>query len=142
MSIIQQIRKPISLIDPNIVLENGRVVYGTDVTGVNTISHKVGNGVSTYSQLTELVGNNGAISTTLSRTAGAIAGSDPNFYIDLSAAGLPAFPASLSVYVSNTGFSSDYVPISPVNYNPITGILSGMNSPVDFPDQVVMVVYI
>ena len=50
---IIHVRKLVSLIDPTEQFENGRVIYGTDQSN-NTISHKVGNGVTAYNLLPEM----------------------------------------------------------------------------------------
>ena len=53
---IRNINKPISKIDPNIILANGQVVYGKNSAGV-TVSHKVGDGITPYHSLPELAGS-------------------------------------------------------------------------------------
>jgi hypothetical protein len=84
----------------------------------------------------------GSTALQLNKTSTDITGEDPDFQISLSLDGVPAFPASMNVYISTTGLDADYAPVSPVNYNPVTKILHGMNDPLAFPDQKVKVVVI
>ena len=75
---------------------------------------------------------------TLNKTAADVTGADPNFKIDLSAAGLPSFPTSIAVYIDAAG-DGNYLLQGPVQYKPSTKILSGMISPVDFPNQLIKI---
>lgn len=79
----------------------------------------------------------------LEKTAADIIGTDPDFKIDLSTDGLPDFPASLKVYIDVIGDEEtpDYQAIDPVIYNASTKILSGMNSPEDFPNQKIKIIF-
>ncbi|WP_158993430.1 hypothetical protein [Mucilaginibacter sp. L196] len=72
-------------------------------------------------------------------TASAILGADPNFYVSLSAYSVPAFPKSISAYVDSAGTGA-YVLVSPLQYDPVNMILSGLDSPTDFPNQQIMIV--
>jgi len=75
------------------------------------------------------------------KTALNITGTDPDFSISLLNDGIPAFPASLSVYIDLEG-DDNYLKVDPVIYDPLTKVLSGMNSPADFADQKIKVVAI
>lgn len=61
--ILRSLRKSLQKINPDKVFENGRNIYaytGTDPSGA-TISHKLGDGITTYQNLLELLGNTNAI---------------------------------------------------------------------------------
>lgn len=105
--------------------------YYINISGINSVPTVTGN----WFKLT-----NNAISPRdpINKVADDITGTDPNYVINLSADGMPDFPILVSVYVDIDG-SGDFEPLPPNNYNPITKILSGMSSPVDFPDQVVKI---
>lgn len=66
--------------------------------------------------------------------AGDITGTDPFWALNLSADGLPAFPTIFAVYQDLPGTGA-WLPISPVQYDPVAQVLSGMSSPTDFPSQ-------
>jgi len=68
------------------------------------------------------------------KLANQVAGSDPDFYIDLSADGMPVFPVSLKAYIKIDN-ASPFTEVSPVAYDPATKILHGMNDPAALPDM-------
>lgn len=78
----------------------------------------------------------------INKNAGSISGTDPDFQVDLSADGLPSFPASIRVYISLTGLDADYTTVDAPDYNPVTGILHGMNDPAAFPAQKIKIMVI
>lgn len=82
-----------------------------------------------------------AIATEYDRLATDITGTDPDFVINLSSSGMPAFPASIRVYVDLNN-TNDYQPLEPVNYVPGTGILHGMNDPAAYPNQRIRIMVI
>lgn len=83
--------------------------------------------------------NNNYVPLIIDKVAGNVSGSDPNFYIDLTTSGLPAYPASIKVYISLTGLDADFTLSEPVNYNPVTKILYGMNDPIAYASQKVKI---
>ncbi len=83
--------------------------------------------------------SDGSSTVRLNKNASNIAGTDPDFHIDLSSDGLPAFPGVVSVYVSLTGLSTDYKPAA-ANYDPVGLLLHGMSDPAAFPAQLVKIV--
>ncbi len=117
-----------------------KVRVGTVVTGPdgNTYINTSGvNSVVTNTTNWQLI----ALATAtpaINLTASAIAGADPNFYVSLSAYSVPAFPKSISAYVDSAGTGA-YVLVSPLQYDPVNKILSGLDSPTDFPSQQIMI---
>jgi hypothetical protein len=81
----------------------------------------------------------GAI-TPVDKVAGDITGTDPDFSIDLSSTAVPDFPVIFKVYVDING-DDNYLPVEPVVYNPVSKLLSGLSSPVDFPDQKIKIFF-
>lgn len=75
----------------------------------------------------------------ITKVASDITGTDPFYQISLIGE-LPFFPAGLTVYIDLNG-SGDFQVQSPVSYDYSTQILSGMNSPTDFPNQVIKISY-
>lgn len=83
--------------------------------------------------------SDGANTMRLTKSAGNVSGTDPDFHIDLSADGLPSFPGVVSVYVSLTGSPSDYKPV-PASYDPVAFVLHGMSDPAAYPSQAIKIV--
>jgi len=111
-----------------VVLNNGS--YYFNITGVNSPVSDTANWFKIQSGISYVEVN---------KTAANITGTDPNFSISLLSDGLPSYPAAFAVYVdiNNTG---NYELLSPVIYNPVTKVLSGLSSPNDFPDQKIKIV--
>lgn len=118
----------------DVVLNSGN--YYQNVSGINGALTDTSHWFLIYSP-----GVSGSVAITVNKTASDIIGSDPDYQLDLSAAGLPNFPASVSVYVDLTG-SGDFEPVDGVNYSPVTGILHAMNSPTDFAAQIIKIIAI
>jgi hypothetical protein len=116
----------------DVVLSAG--VYYQNTSGVNSAVSDTNNWIKIFD-----TNGGGAVPLVVDKTSADVTGTSPNFVIDLSADGLPAFPASIKVYIdlNNDG---NYLPADPVNYNPITKALASMNSPVDFPDQKIKII--
>lgn len=66
MTVVRLIRKHITAIDPNLVLEDGRPIYAYDDNG-NPISHKVGDGVTIYANLENVSGGGGGSSYNIAK---------------------------------------------------------------------------
>lgn len=79
-------------------------------------------------------GNSGSSAVEINKTASDITGTEPFYQISLSDDPVPSFPGSFSIYIDllNDG---GWKMLSPVDYDPAAKLLSGMNSPTDFPDQ-------
>ncbi len=77
----------------------------------------------------------------LDKTAADVEGDDPDFYLDLSTDGLPAFPLVLKLYIDIAG-DDNFILLEPTVYNPVTKILSGLSSPIDFPNQKLKILFL
>jgi hypothetical protein len=75
----------------------------------------------------------------LTKAASDIIGTDGDYKISLNAANIPALPRTLMVYVSLDG-SSNYSLVQPVAWNSTTKTIGGMNSPIDFPNQIIKII--
>jgi hypothetical protein len=106
------------------------VNYFTNVSGINSALSVTAN----WLQLT----NNAFTPREIDKTAADISASGSDFVIDLAADSMPVLPILLMVYVDING-DGNPLPLQPVNYNPVTKILAGMNSGDDFADQVVKI---
>lgn len=113
----------------DVVLYSG--AYYVNVTGIN-------GAITDSTHWFPLGGGSDVSALVIDKTAADITGSDPNFKIDLSADGMPDFPASLAVYVDLPGDGS-WLPVED-NYNPVSKLLQGMADPAEYPDQLIKIV--
>lgn len=104
--------------------------YFTNISGANSVLSNTAN----WFRIT----NNAFSPAEVDKTAGNISASGTDYVINLSADGLPALPVLFVVYIDLNG-DGHPLPLSPVNYNPVTKILGGMNSPSDFPSQLIKI---
>lgn len=84
----------------------------------------------------------GSAGRPLVKTASDISGSDPFYTISLASDGLPAFPQlikNITMFIDLAGDGADVEFISPVQYNATTKTIKGMNSPTDFPNQIIKI---
>lgn len=75
----------------------------------------------------------------ITKGAGDITGSDPFYSIDLSANSIPAYPKYFNVYIDKAGDGTDIEMQDPVQYSPSAKLLKGMNSPTDYPNQIIKI---
>lgn len=104
--------------------------YYINISGINSDPSNAAN----WFKISNFAAASGALE--IDKSAGDIGGTDPNFTLDLSADSMPAFPASIRGYVDIAGTGA-WQSMDTSNYNPITHILSGLNSPTDFPSQLI-----
>ena len=103
--------------------------YFINISGINSVVTNTAN----WFKISNFA-NSGALE--IDKTAGDIGGTNPNYTLNLSGLGLPAFPVSIRGYVDISATGA-WQPFDTSNYNPVTGILSGLNSPTDFPSQLI-----
>ena len=113
------------------------VTYAGDYYSNTSGKNPVPTDINSWVRLTTLT----STALTINKDAGDITGSDPIYSISLSLDGVPAFPAAMRVYVDIEG-DGNFLPVDPVDYNPVTKVLNGMSSPTDFPDQLIKIVVI
>lgn len=101
--------------------------YYANISGNNAIPTNTTHWMKIYSGSEEPI--------TINKVAGNIGGSDPVFTLDLSGDGLPAYPKSMIMYVNLNGDDVTWRGPEPFQFNPTTKIMSGLNNPVDYPDQ-------
>ena len=111
----------------DVVLSDG--AYYQNTSGINSVVTEATNWFKIFS-----APSSSTPTIIIDKVAGNIVGNDPDFSISLAGDNVPAFPASISVYVDLNG-TANYILQSPTIYNPVTKALSGMNSPTDFPNQ-------
>lgn len=104
--------------------------YYTNISGMNSVLTNAAN----WFKLTNNALNPGEID----KASTDIHAAGTDFVIDLSASIIPALPLLMAVYVDIAG-DGHPLPLTPVNYNPVTKILGGMNSPTDFPSQIIKI---
>ena len=115
----------------DVVFNDG--AYYSNISGINSSLGDINNWILIF-QAT-------AISRKITLNSSNIIGVDPDFKVDLSAEDIPNFPTAYSVYIDIDGTNS-YLPLSPANYNPTTKILSGLNNPIVFPNQIIVFTYL
>jgi hypothetical protein len=108
------------------VVQSG-VDYYINTTGINSA-------LTDTTNWFKISNNSNALA--LTKTVTDIAASGSDYQIDLSGDGLPDLPASIRGYVDLAGTNA-FIPLNTDNYNPTTKILSGLNSPTDYPAQII-----
>jgi hypothetical protein len=106
-----------------------------NISGINAEVSDTANWYPLFIKVAEVVEVN--------KTSADILGSDPDFYLDLSAAGVPDFPLSMMAWVKvDDEEDTKYQPVAPLVYSPETKLLGGMNDPDAFPDQSIKIKFL